>query len=58
MRWPALTLLGITCAALIGIVYRLALSLRVELRSCLLGYDDLLPKDFADGFGTDGYGPS
>jgi hypothetical protein len=50
--WPALTLLGITCAVLIGIAHAAAL----ELRSCLLGYDDLHLAPL-DPFGPDGYGP-
>lgn len=53
MRWPALTLLGITCAVVIGITH----AALARATDCILGTDDILPKDFADAFGLDGYGP-
>ena len=49
MRWPALTLLGITCAVLIGIVH----AAFTRTTDCLFGIDDLAP---TDPFGPDGYG--
>lgn len=57
MRWPALTILGITCAALIGIAHAAALKITAELADCLLGEADLPHTQWADGFGPNGYGP-
>jgi hypothetical protein len=52
MRWPALTLLGITCAVLIGITH----AAFNQALDCLLGEADLPHTEWADGFGPDGYG--
>lgn len=62
MRWPALTLLGITCAVLIGIVH----AGFKGLSACILGEEDLrlAPRDiqdvighiYEDGYAVDGYG--
>jgi hypothetical protein len=53
MRWPLLTIAGITCAVLVGLVHA---SLNAAA-DCLLGKDELGKRydDWADGFGPDGY---
>lgn len=57
MRWPILTIVGVTAAVIVGIVHAGCLRLTATVNS-YLGCDEelaLFPKDFADGFGPDGY---
>lgn len=53
MRWPLLTLAGITCAVIVGVVHASV----GQALDCLLGADELGQRydDWADGFGPDGY---
>lgn len=53
MRWPITTLVGVTCAVLVGITHA-AFSKALD---CILGEADLPHTDWADGFGPNGYGP-
>jgi hypothetical protein len=54
MRWPILTIVGVTAAVIVGIVHA---SLNAAM-DCLLGEDELGHPytTWADGFGPDGYG--
>lgn len=54
MRWPILTLAGITCAVVVALVHA---SLEAA-KDCLLGEDQLGHRydTWADGMGPDGYG--
>lgn len=57
MRWPLLTIVGITAAVLVGVVHAGFLRL-AELFGSYLACDEelkLVPVDFADGFGVDGF---
>ena len=42
MRWPILTLAGITAAIVVGIAH----ASFTRLEACLLGYDDIAPRTY------------
>lgn len=53
MRWPILTLAGLTAAILIGLVH----AALAQALDCILGETNLPHTQWADGFGPNGYGP-